>query len=114
MQPEFDVEKLTLSDRDLVVQFTNCLRDLDTIRLLAKPMTWVSKSKQRKLWKSVKTDSAKPIADSVQALRKLTLSTHPELKQLAEQCLDRDDFAMKQLRRIGRRIKQDLYLELPS
>jgi hypothetical protein len=110
MEPTIDLEKLTATDRDLIVQFTNCLRDLDTIRLIAKPMTPISGTKKRKLWESVERDSAKPIADSIQALRQLSQSTDPDVRQLAEQCLDIDDLAMKQLRRIGRRIKQDLYL----
>src|SRR6266478_3170537 len=99
MEFEIDLEKLTVSDRDLIVQFTNCLRDLDTIRLIAKPMAPISETKKRKLWESVERDSAKPIADSIQALRKLAQSTHPELRQLAERCIDKDDLAMKQLRR---------------
>jgi len=107
MEPQIDVEKLLPSDRDLVIQFTNCMRDLDTIAALAKPRTYLSKSAKRKLWKSVEKSSAKPIEDSLRVLKQLTNSTHPELCKLAEKCMDKDRGAMEELRRLGRRIKQD-------
>jgi hypothetical protein len=107
MEPKIDVEKLFASDRDLTVQFSNCMRDLDTVAILAKPTTYLSKAAKRKLWKSVEKNSAKPIEDSLRVLKQLTNSAHPELRKLAEKCRNKDSGAMEELRRLGRRIKQD-------
>jgi len=107
MEPQIDAEELIPSDRGLILQFTNCMRDLDTITVLAKPTIYLSKSAKRKLWKSVEKSSAKPIEDSLRVLKQLTDSAHPELRRLAEQCIDKDSGAMEELRRLGRRIKQD-------
>src|SRR6267378_5594510 len=50
MEPQIDAEELIPSDRGLILQFTNCMRDLDTITVLAKPTIYLSKSAKRKLW----------------------------------------------------------------
>ncbi len=107
MEPKIDAEKLMPSDRVLIVQFTNCMRDLDTIAVLAKPTTRLSESAKRKLWNSVEKNSAKPIEDSLRVLKQLINSAHPELRRLAEQCIDKDSGAIGELRRLGRRLKQD-------
>jgi hypothetical protein len=103
------IETSTLSaiDRESVLEFANAMRDLDTITLLAKPTTHLSKSAKRKLWDSVKKKMEKPATDSFQALKQLRNSPNPELRQLAAQSVDKNSGAMDELRRLGKRIKQD-------
>jgi hypothetical protein len=106
MELKIDVEKLAPSDRTLVVQFTNALRDLDTIALLAKSKTLLSKAAKRKLWDSVKKNTEQPISDSFKVLQQLTNSADSDLRRLAEQSIDKNSGAMDELRRLGKRIKQ--------
>ena len=110
MQPGIyvDIEKLSAVDRDLVVEFTNYMRDLHVIRLIGKQTSWLSRSAKRKLWKRAKAQSEPLVAGIVGVIKELTGSTNIELQWLANQCMSNNTNAMEDLRRLGRKLKQDL------
>ena len=103
------MQELSAADRDLVIQFANRMRDLNLIRLIHKPIIQVSRNKFHKSWTRIKTESIPVIADTIRILRELRNSTNPELQTLAERSISRDQAAHDSLRRLGVRIKQDLY-----
>jgi hypothetical protein len=103
-----DPTTLPQADRDLIVAFTNAMRDIDTFAFLAKPRGPVGSSRKKRIWKKFTQQADKPIADSFRALDQLRQSSDFEIRELAEDAINKDDWASEELRRIGRRIKQDL------
>jgi len=101
-----DPNTISATDRDLVVQFANHMRDIDTEVFIAKPTTQVSKSSKRKIWKRFCLNTENVVAESFQVLKQLTNSPNGELRKLAKQCIGKDSGAMKELRQLGNLIKQ--------
>lgn len=96
------------ADRDLVVEFTNIFRDLDTAVRLAKQTTAVSRNTKHKLSKKFEAATDPLVHKSLRVLKQLEQSMNPELQQLAEQSISKNGGAIEELRRLGRRIKQDM------
>jgi hypothetical protein len=103
-----DTNTLSQADRDLIVAYTNSMRDIDTAAFLAKPTVRVGSSRKKKIWTRFKQQTVKPIADSFRALDQLRQSPDSVIRELAERAINKNDGASEELRRIGRRLKQDL------
>ena|SRR5258708_5581974 len=101
-----DPSKISEPERSLVVEFANQMRDLDTIALLAKPTTRLSKSAKHKLWDRVQKQIDKPMTESFQALVQLQKSANSELREIAVKAINKDSAAIEELRRLANRIKQ--------
>src|SRR6266403_1306638 len=101
-----DPNTISAIDRDLVVQFANHMRDIDTAVFLAKPTTQVNKSSKRKIWKRFCLNTEKAVTESFRVLEQLTNSSNTELRQSAKKCIGNDSGAMKELRQLGNLIKQ--------
>jgi hypothetical protein len=102
-----DTNTLSQADRSLVVVYTNSMRDIDTAAFLAKPTVRVGSSAKKKIWTRFKQQTDQPITDSYRALEQLAQSENPDLRELAVKAINRDTGASAELRRIGRRLKQD-------
>src|ERR1700686_1316763 len=100
-----ELKTLTASERDSIIQFSDATQALTILRLINKPSAPITRLQKKKIWESFKVDSAKPIADSSQALIALTKSNNPELKDLVERATQVDARAMEDLRKIGRKLK---------
>lgn len=99
-----DINKLSETDRALIIAYTNAMRDIDTLAILAKPMTRVGSSKKKKIWKRFTDQADKPMAESFSALNQLRQSANVELRELANKAIT-DSEAGSELRRLGKQIK---------
>ena len=96
-------------DRDLVIQLANSTRDLSLLRLLAKPLNPVNKATKNRIWKRFIADSARPIAEIAHSLYQLrNFADNSALRSLADRATKQDPSAVKELRYLGIKLKQDL------
>jgi S-adenosylmethionine:diacylglycerol 3-amino-3-carboxypropyl transferase len=104
-----EINALSSMDCDLVVQFTNATRDLSYYRLIHKPLVPVSKATQKKIWSRFQLDAARPISEISRALYRLrNFADSSALRSLAEKAIEQDPSALKELRSLGIKLKQDL------
>ena len=97
-----DLEKLEQSDRTLVLDFTNAMRDLDTTTRLCSRTDSVQ---------SINRRLDPHITKSFLALTGLEQSANSALRELAERAVRKDGGAIKELRKLGNLIKQ---FEIPA
>ncbi len=106
-----DITNLSFADRTALVDYANAIRDVSLIALIHKPTSPVGPAKKAKIWKRAEQEIRKPIHESFVALQLLKQSADPELPELAEQCLQQNCSAGKQLRKLGRNIKNELAVQ---
>jgi hypothetical protein len=101
MEPEkhmIDLTELTETDRTLVLEFATVRREIDTTRLLYKDGPGKQLIDKLAPW----------VQKSHEALEELkTKTSHGELLGVVFDAMDQKTKAIKQLRKLARRIQQD-------
>ena len=102
-----DISEISETDRELILKFANAMRDLDVLTILAKPGRPVSESEKQKISKKFDKDADRPIQESFLALTELEQSSNSDLRNLAKHAIEKQIPAVAELRRIGKRLKQE-------
>ena len=83
------------------------MRDLDVLTILAKPGRQASESEKQTISQKFDKDADRPITESFLALTELEQSSNSHLRNLAKNAIEKQTSAVAELRRIGKRLKQE-------